>query len=94
MSASKAPTTSSITSGVTGNGGLVALDVQADGSLTNERQFAWAGGDGSAVDKEGRIYTTAGGAGGGVAVISPKGDLLGTIPVPRNLINVAFGGTR
>jgi gluconolactonase len=77
--------------GVTGNGGLVAFDVQADGSLTNERQFAWYGGDGSAVDKEGRIYTTAGGV--GVAVISPKGELLGTIPVPRNLISVTFGGT-
>jgi gluconolactonase len=77
--------------GVEGNGGLVAFDVQADGSLTNERQFAWYGGDGSAVDKDGRIYTTAGAP--GVAVISPKGDLLGFIPVPRNLISVAFGGT-
>jgi gluconolactonase len=77
--------------GVTGNGGLVAFDVQPDGSLTNERQFAWYGGDGSAVDKDGRIYTTAGAA--GVAVISPKGELLGTIPVPRNLISVTFGGT-
>jgi gluconolactonase len=72
------------------NGGLVAFDVQADGSLTNERQFAWAGGDGSAVDKDGRIYTTGGGV---VSVISPKGELLGAIPMPRNLISVAFGGT-
>ncbi len=73
-----------------GNGGLVAFDVQADGSLTNERQFAWAGGDGSAVDKDGRIYTTGGGV---VSVISPKGAILGTIPTPRGLITVAFGGT-
>jgi hypothetical protein len=29
----------------------------------------------------------------GVAVVSPKGELLGRIPVPRNLISVAFGGT-
>jgi gluconolactonase len=72
------------------NGGLVAFDVQADGSLTNERQFAWAGGDGSAVDKDGRIYTTGGGV---VSVISPKGEILGSIPMPRNLISVAFGGT-
>ena len=42
-------------------GGLVAFDVQADGSLTNERQFALVGGDGSAVDEQGRIYTTGGG---------------------------------
>jgi gluconolactonase len=71
-------------------GGLVAFDVQADGSLTNERQFAWAGGDGSAVDKDGRIYTTGAGV---VSVLSPKGELLGAIPMPRNLISVAFGGT-
>lgn len=76
--------------GVTGNGGLVAFDVQPDGSLTNERQFAWAGGDGSAVDKDGRIYTTGGGA---VSVVSPKGDVVGQIPTPRNLISVTFGGT-
>jgi len=79
--------------GVEGNGGLVAFDVQADGALTNERQFTWWGGDGTAVDKDGRIYTTMGGQNAGVAVISPKGDLLGTIPVPRGLISVAFGGT-
>src|SRR5262249_11747731 len=39
-------------------GGLVAYDVQADGSLTNERQFALVGADGSAVDDAGRIYST------------------------------------
>jgi gluconolactonase len=76
--------------GVTGNGGLVAFDVQPDGSLTNERQFAWVGGDGSAVDKDGRIYTTGGGA---VSVVSAKGEVLGQIPTPRNLISVTFGGT-
>jgi gluconolactonase len=74
----------------TGNGGLVAFDVQGDGSLTNERQFVWVGGDGSAVDKDGRIYTTGGGV---VSVVSPKGDVLGQIPTPRNLISVTFGGT-
>jgi gluconolactonase len=44
------------------------------------------------VDKDGQIYSTMGGRNAGVTVISPKGDLLGTIPVPRNLISVAFGG--
>lgn len=72
-----------------GNAGLVAFDVQPDGSLTHERQFANAGGDGSAVDAAGRIYTTGGGV---VSVIGPDGALLGTIPAPRNLISVAFGG--
>ena len=70
-------------------GGLRAYDVQPDGSLANERQFAWAGGDGTAVDNEGRIYSTGN---GGTWVISPTGDLLGFIPGPRGMISVAFGG--
>lgn len=70
-------------------GGLRAFDVQPDGSLTNERQFAWAGGDGTAVDTEGRIYTTGN---GGTWVVSPTGQILGFIPAPRRFISVAFGG--
>jgi gluconolactonase len=70
-------------------GGLVAYDVQADGSLANERQFALAGGDGSAVDDEGRIYSTGG---NGVQVIDKTGKLLGEIPSPLPLITVAFSG--
>ncbi|OFV89743.1 MAG: hypothetical protein A3H95_15480 [Acidobacteria bacterium RIFCSPLOWO2_02_FULL_64_15] len=70
-------------------GGLVAFDVQADGSLTNERQFAWAGGDGTAIDNDGRIYTTGN---GGTWVVSPTGQILGFIPAPRGMISVAFGG--
>ncbi|MGB7219276.1 MAG: SMP-30/gluconolactonase/LRE family protein, partial [Vicinamibacterales bacterium] len=70
-------------------GGLVAFDVQPDGSLTNERQFTWAGGDGTAIDEAGRIYTTGN---GGTWVIGTKGELLGFIPGPRGMISVAFGG--
>lgn len=70
-------------------GGLRAYDVQADGSLANERQFAWAGGDGTAVDTAGRIYSTGN---GGTWVISPGGDILGFLPGPRGMISVAFGG--
>lgn len=70
-------------------GGLVAFDVQPDGSLTNERQFAWAGGDGTAVDDQGRIYTTGN---GGTWVIGTMGQILGFIPAPRGMISVAFGG--
>ena len=70
-------------------GGLAAFDIQADGSLTNERQFAWAGGDGTAIDNDGRIYTTGN---GGVWVIGPTSELLGFIGAPRGLISVAFGG--
>ncbi len=70
-------------------GGLVAFDVQADGSLTNERQFAWAGGDGTAIDNDGRIYTTGN---GGTWVINTNGSIAGFIPAPRGMISVAFGG--
>lgn len=70
-------------------GGLVAYDVQPDGSLTNERQFALVGNDGSAVDQEGRIYTTGG---GGVQVVDKDGKFLGEIPSPLPLITVAFSG--
>jgi sugar lactone lactonase YvrE len=77
--------------GADGNGGLVALDVQPDGSLTNERQFVTLpGGDGLAIDSEGRIYATTGND--GVFVISPTGEMLGNIPSPRGLVSVAFGG--
>lgn len=71
---------------------LVAFDVQADGSLANQRDFArlGGGGDGSAVDEQGRIYVAAG---GGVDVISPDGKALGRIPGPPGLHGVAFGGT-
>jgi gluconolactonase len=70
-------------------GGLVAYDVGADGSLTNERQFALVGADGSAVDQQGRIYTTGG---GGVQVVDKDGKFLGEIPSPLPLITVAFSG--
>ena len=71
---------------------LVAFDVKADGELTNQRDFAplSGGGDGSAVDSEGRIYVAAG---GNVDVIAPDGKILGTIPGPQGLHGVAFGGT-
>ena len=46
-------------------------------------------GDGTAVDTEGRIYTTGN---GGTWVVSPTGQILGFIPAPRRLISVAFGG--
>ena len=59
------------------------------GRLTNERQFALVGNDGSAVDEQGRIYTTGG---GGVQVVDKSGKWLGEIPSPLPLITVAFSG--
>jgi gluconolactonase len=70
-------------------GGLVAYDVQRDGSLANERQFALVGDDGSAVDSQGRIYSTGG---AGVQVVDKDGTVLGEIPSPLPLITVMFSG--
>jgi sugar lactone lactonase YvrE len=78
---------------VTNGPTLAAFDVQQDGSLTNQREFAklegGGNGDGSAIDAAGRIYVTTQ---PGVQVISADGKYLGIIPTPRNVISLAFGG--
>jgi sugar lactone lactonase YvrE len=71
-------------------GNLIAYDVQPDGSLKNERQFANVGSDGSTVDSQGRIYTTTNV--GAVKVVAPDGKVLGDIPTPLGFITVAFSG--
>jgi gluconolactonase len=72
---------------------IAAFDVQPDGSLTNQREFAKlegpGGGDGSTIDKDGRLYVTTN---VGVQVLGPDGKHLGTIPTPRGVITAAFGG--
>jgi gluconolactonase len=77
---------------VTNGRTVAAFDVQADGSLRNQRQFVElpsGGGDGLSVDAEGRLYVTAGPA---LHVVAPDGKLLGSIPAPYGLITAAFGG--
>jgi sugar lactone lactonase YvrE len=78
---------------VTNGAAVMAFDVQPDGSLTSEREFGTlrggAGGDGSAVDSQGRVYVATGAS---VDVFAPSGAFLGTIPGPRGLHGVAFGG--
>ena len=77
---------------VTNRGVVVAFDVQDDGSVTNQREFATlqgGGGDGIAIDGEGRLYVTAG---PGVQVFSETGEYLGVIPTPRSVISTAFAG--
>lgn len=79
---------------VTNGATLVAFDVQPDGSLKNQRDFAkleaGGGGDGSTIDSEGRIYVTSQAT--GIQVFSKDGKYLGVIPTPRPVISVAFSG--
>jgi gluconolactonase len=78
---------------VTDNTRVVAFDIQADGSLTNEREFGklegGGYGDGTTIDAEGRLYVTTG---PGVQVLGPDGTYLGLIPTPRPVISAAFSG--
>ena len=78
---------------VTNGPALAAFDVQKDGSLTNQREFAklegGGNGDGSTFDTAGRLYVTTN---PGVQVIGPDGKYLGLIPTPRGIISVAFSG--
>jgi len=77
---------------VTNGPAMAAFDVQKDGSLTNQREFAKltsGGGDGSTIDSRGRVYVTTN---GGVEVLGPDGKNLGVIGTPRGAISTAFGG--
>lgn len=68
---------------------LVAFDVQPDGSVRNPRKFADSRGDGLAVDTAGRLYAAVA---AGINVISPQGQILGTIPTPVGMQSVGFAG--
>ena len=74
------------------------FDVQADGSLANGRLFAENIGtgsfetglvDGMKCDERGNVWVTGP---GGVWVLSPAGEHLGTIEIPENVGNIAWGG--
>jgi gluconolactonase len=93
---------------------MLAYDVARDGSISNRRNFAryksvrvpghkdpsWDednGADGMAVDSDGRVYAATN---AGIEVFSPKGELLGVLPVQwgadanaiRKPQNLAFAG--
>ena len=77
---------------VTNGPSVVEFDVQKDGALSNQREFAKLegggfGGDGSTFDSAGRIYVSSN---PGVQVIAPDGKNLGLIPTPRGIISLAF----
>lgn len=70
-------------------------DVHQDGTLANGRMFADLRGhaekgvtDGMKVDASGNVYVTGP---GGIWIITPAGQHIGTIQVPEVPINLAFG---
>jgi len=78
---------------VTNGATVYAFDVKADGSLANQREFGKLrgaeGGDGSAVDQQGRVYVATGKS---VDVFAPDGTFAGSIPGPQGLHGTFFGG--
>jgi gluconolactonase len=80
---------------------VLAFDIQPDGTVRNRRDFVElegvrqtergirSGADGLAIDNTGRLYVASD---AGVQVISPQGEHLGTITIPRRPQNVAFAG--
>jgi gluconolactonase len=68
-----------------------AFDIGFDGVLSNARVFlpSVAGPDGMAIDVDGNLYIASS---AGVAVYAPDATLWGTIGVPMQPANVAFGG--
>lgn len=69
---------------------------RADGTLEGPTPFAECGGDprpgepdGLKVDQSGHVFAAAP---GGVWILSPVGEHLGTVRVPKRTTNVAFGG--
>jgi gluconolactonase len=75
---------------------ILAFDVAAAGTASNRRTFATLtkdaegfGGDGMAVDSEGRLYVTGD---AGIYVFDDGGSEVGVIPVPRRAITLAFAG--
>jgi gluconolactonase len=75
------------------------FDVNADGSLSNDRELAGNIGsgdleigdlvDGMKIDERGNIWVTGP---GGVLVFDPDGNHIGTVEVPENVGNLNWGG--
>jgi len=71
-----------------------AFDVGADGRLGGSRVVSEVSPgipDGFRIDLDGNIWTSSG---SGVQCITPGGDVIGRIPIPEKVANVAFGGPK
>jgi gluconolactonase len=81
-----------------GNAHIQAFDVQADGTVTNERLFfdarplskrdAPGSCDGMKVDRDGNVWTSGP---GGILVINPAGKMIGRINTGVSTANCAWG---
>ena len=74
---------------------IMRYDVRPDGTVANRQEFmdmsadkTPGGADGMKVDSKGNVYCTGP---GGLWIISPEGKHLGTIVLPDNPTNMAFG---
>ena len=73
---------------------IYAYDVESPGKVNNKRVFGrlndgeGTGSDGMCVDKQGRLYTTGHGK---VWVFEPTGQIVATIAVGKQTVNVTFG---
>ncbi len=72
-------------------GQVWAMDVAADGALSEARTFVTTGSlpDGMAVDNAGNLFVATS---TGIEVFAPEGTRWGVIPVPRSPANCTFGG--
>lgn len=82
---------------------LLAADVNADGTITNKREFCklyippatldkedvFTGADGMKIDTEGNIYIATV---MGLQIFNNKGDFIGILNMPVRPINLTFGG--
>ena len=74
---------------------IMMFDVHLDGTISNGRVFidmrsdkAPGGPDGMKVDQKGNVYSPGP---GGLWIMSPKGNHLGTVLIPERALNLAFG---
>jgi sugar lactone lactonase YvrE len=65
-----------------------SAEIGTDGTLTNVRLFAQAGGESVVQDSQGNVYIAA----GQVYVYDPSGKLIDTIRVPDRPTDLVFGG--
>ena len=68
---------------------IMAYDVTSSGDLNNGRVFYQSWGDGLAIDQQGNVYVA--GPDNGVLIISPAGELLGSLNTTQRTSNCAFG---